>query len=378
MDESPAYIRVVNYFKSLFPIFLTCISLASYGETDTIYSATSIAGRWNYFDNKTKKERKVLPNEKVKSLKMTLFHKEFAQGKLLIVIADEPMLIINNKVAGFIKDSVWLDMDSLFRVYFSDRLDIALYKEGGIQTHFVESYLYKDGPPPEISTIQSRIFNPFTNNFLVVVLLITAFMAFTITKFPKDSADYSSVVRSLVGINREEPLISSRPLSRSNMVFSGLNALLLGFLFVSLNFLAPEAFNFPVFITYPFILRWLIVSFIIYGSIILKYAMISTFSSLFTLGDFRYIQFFNSIRYSIGVSAISFIILSVTYLTSQLNNLTIYPLIIYGFVFLIIVRTIILFFKLLNYSSYKIFHLFIYLCATELIPFIILFKIVLG
>ncbi len=378
MDVSPAYIRVVNYLKSIFCIFLIFISLEGYSETDSTYNATSLSGRWKSFDIKTKKERKILPNEKVKSLQMTLLGKEFAEAKLLIIVADNPMLIINNKVAGFVQDSVWMDMDSLFRKYASDRLDIALYKEGGIHTHSMKSYLYKKGPSPEISTIRSRIINPFTNNFLVGVLLIVAFMAFTVNKFPKDSADYGNMARSLAVTNRDEALISSRPLSRSNIVFSSLNSLLLGFLIVSLSFFNPEVFNFPILTSYPFILRWLIVSIIIFVSIILKYALISVFSSIFSLGEFRYIQFFNSIRFSIGVSLISFSILSITYLTTRMDHLTVYPLIIYGFVFMIVIRTIILFFKLMNYSSYKISHLFFYLCGTELIPFLILFKIALG
>ena len=154
--------------------------------------------------------------------------------------------------------------------------------------------------------------------------------------------------------------------------------LLIGFVLTALSDLIPRQFAFYGFIPNSFLLNWLVSSIIIFLLIILKYFLVGTFSTLFVLGEYRNIQFFNSLRFGLAVSMLGFIVLVFSYLTFKSEDLAVYTFVLNAMVILLVLRVLILFLKLSNYSKYKIFHLIFYLCATEIIPFLLVYKIVLG
>ena len=126
------------------------------------------------------------------------------------------------------------------------------------------------------------------------------------------------------------------------------------------------------------LLIWLVASAIVFLSFIIKYVLINLFIGLFKLGDFKYIQHFNSLRFSLGAFILVFILVIITFLTYRTGDIDLYMIFIQLLVVLLLIRIVILFFKLRDHSLYKNFHLFSYLCGTEIIPFVILYKIVLG
>jgi hypothetical protein len=222
--------------------------------------------------------------------------------------------------------------------------------------------------------------NKFIEYFTVSSLILLALIALLINRFPKESKEYSAIANSLNFQNREESLITTRPLNRNNLPFLALDSLLIGFFISVLKVLAPQHLEMSFLGGMPssYYLELVEISFIVFLLLIGKYLLITAFTRLYRLGEFRFIQFYNSLRYSIWVFLPSFVILVIIYLFYRQPFLQIYSFIINMVVFLLIVRLIILFFKLMNYSDYKNFHLFSYLCATEIIPFLVLYNITLG
>jgi len=345
---------------------------------DSTSVKTDISNQWQSFNPRSKTYRTLKPNENASSLRLRLAKKDIVDSYLEIISQDNPMILINGEVIGFVKDTFLLNLDDLNRKYTLTHYELTLYSKNGIRTRLLQTWKVQHHQLDIPNKIEFRERSSFFNNFIISALFIISFFAFLLNKFPKDSADYAQIFNSLSFINRDEVLITSRPLGRNNLLFIALNALLLGLLLVALYYLSPQDFRISIYFSESFILEWIIVSVIIFGLIILKYLLISAFSRLFVLGEYNNIQFLNGLRYSIGVSFLFFIVLTFSYLTIRTGELAIYTFIIYSVIILLLIRIIILFFKLMNYSKYKTIHLIIYLCATEIIPFLLMYKIVMG
>jgi len=346
---------------------------------DSVYLKTDISNEWQAFNSKTKTYRKISLNERTSSLRLSLPAHRLENVTIEIASPDKPILLVNGKLIDIVSDTIRIDPTDLGVNASQAPLELSLYSKSGIRSGLLHTILIqKTKSAGESGRIYDRIRSSFTNNFIIVCLLLVAYLAFLVNKFPKDSGDFAQILNSLTMLNRDEALISSRPLGRNNLLFIVLNSFLLGFNLVTLHHLIPEYFSIQLFANLSFLLEWLIVSTIIFALITGKYLLIALFTGLFVLGEFKNIQFFNDVRISLVVSLLTFISISFTFLTFNSPALSIYSVILYGVVVLLALRMLIIFLKLLNYSMYKTFHLIIYLCATELFPFLLTYKIVLG
>jgi len=344
---------------------------------DSPYIETDITQHWEVFDPQTKSQKKINPSDQVTSLKLNLERQDFIGSHLIITTPDHPMILLNGKVIGIIQDTLEIDLSELLKIHSFNNLEFSMYSKSNIRVHLLSTTLVQYKPSPDSENDEARILSSFMDNFIILVLIILVFFTFLINKFPKDSSDYARIANSFSVLNRDDTYLTFRPLGRNNILFVVFNSLLFGFLFVTLNYLSPWHFRIPFFFS-SILLNWLLISITIFFLVILKYFLISGFSRLFALEDFKYIQFFNSIRISIGVSFFCFLSIAIIYLTSRNPSLIIYSYIINAVIILLIMKSLVLFFKLLNYSNYKTFHLIAYLCATEIIPFLVSYKIVMG
>ena len=294
------------------------------------------------------------------------------------------MLLVNKKGVTVFKDTLILDLDSLSGVSSLQVYTFTLFNQNWIYGNRLSTTLITTNPKTAngllVQDIHSRQESNFTEFFTISSLILLTIIAILINRFPKESKEYSAITYSLSFQNREESLITIRPLNRNNLLFIGLDALLIGFLISSLKVLSPQHLEMNLLRGAPssYYLDWLEISFVIFLLLIGKYILISVFNRLYHLGEFRFIQFYNSLRYSIWVFLLAFIILVLSYLSFRQPYLHIYSFMINMVVFLLAIRLFILFIKLMNYSDYRNFHLFSYLCATEIIPFLVLYNIVLG
>ncbi|MEQ8424194.1 MAG: DUF4271 domain-containing protein, partial [Cyclobacteriaceae bacterium] len=85
-------------------------------------------------------------------------------------------------------------------------------------------------------------------------------------------------------------------------------------------------------------------------------------------------QFFNCIRLFFFIFTVSAII-CVCYFVFKIQSPGAYSFLLGGIIFLLGVWIIVIGLKLLRRSPFRFFHLFSYLCASELIPIVILVKV---
>jgi len=370
---------------SLFFLILLIYFLAGVNKTlaqDYSIKSHDLCSTWKVFNKKTRTFHDFRPVGRAKSVKFKLSLKENIDGWLEITSPTGSSVLINGYYFGCVENKLSINLDSLLQANHRNVFEFTVYRESGLTHTNLSTIFYERIPTNGFALIRNGENEDFMNFYVLGGMLILLFIGFLSRKFPRDTQEYFSFLRSISFKNREETLVSSRPFNRTNVLFMMLDSFLIGFLIVSLVHLASGHVYFP-FINgqmsfSDLLIGWLGCSVTVFFSIALKYLLIIIFNNLFRLGDFRYIQHFNSLRYSIGTFLLIFLLTTFTYLTFRIAGLEAYFIFTRILVFLLLLRIVVLFFKLRDFTSFRNFHLFSYLCGTEIIPFIILYKLVLG
>lgn len=377
----------VVYFRGVVKFLLIILIWIQLSDTevltrDSSNSTLDLTERFQVFDSKSRSFRKMQESEKSKSIIFKILKSEAAGSNLLLHSVGRNTLFMNRNPIVVFHDHLILDLDSLTESLQLNEFTFTIYNSAGLVKILMKATIdtQQPGSFSTQTTITERGKNAFTDFFVLAGFILLVFISVLVNRFPKDSADYSAIVNSLSFKNREETLITTRPMSRNNLLFIALNSLIIAFVLISFRILTPTNIQLTISIGSSAMIYWdwFKFSLIVFALIILKYILISAFNRLYGLGEFRYIQFYNSLRFSLAVSLLAFTSLSIVFLSIRLPNLVIYNIMINIIVIMLLIRLGIMFFKLMNYSNHKTFHLFSYLCATELIPFLVLYKMVLG
>jgi hypothetical protein len=220
----------------------------------------------------------------------------------------------------------------------------------------------------------------FKDFVILASFMLITFMIVLFRVNPRLTLDYLNVVKLFSFQERDEAIVAGRIGSSVNLFFFALVSFLLSLLLMIIFYVAPDRIRLAgdfVFQSTPrafFI--WLLLSTIIFLLLISKLVLIASFSLLFNLKSTVRFQFFNFIRL-LFVTAIVMGVMAVIYFIFHSQNPALfYNLLILGS-FFVITGTVFLFLKLLARTAFPVFHLFSYLCATEIIPLMILGKVIL-
>ena len=111
---------------------------------------------------------------------------------------------------------------------------------------------------------------------------------------------------------------------------------------------------------------------------LLSFKLVLTFllSGLFNISEFVPFHFFNFLRMLFFVFGTG-TLLSLGYFIFKGQNPEFYSYLLYGFTILTFFWVLLIYLKLLNRVPFRFFHLFSYLCVSEIVPMVIIFKILL-
>ena len=303
------------------------------------------------------------------------------KGDFLRVADDEPFAIfINQKlVAERDRGPVMFRIDSL-RALYTTPMAISIFQKRGISSLSTTILSSSPAVPTFDQTLFPRKENFFLNFALITVLLVSIHLAFLIGTHPRLTFDYLNASKLFSIQEREENLLASRVTSRVNLLFY-----LFCCLFCSITLLVvfhltkgvvPLAHHFPIRSTGEGFLQWIRLSTVIAIILTLKMVIVFVFSDLFKIKDVAAIQYFHFIRALILAAGLITVF-------SMLNFIFKGPM---GGLHLMLLKTgagvlvlsaVMMYLKLLRLTRYHFFHLFSYLCASEIIPLVILLKVLL-
>lgn len=283
-------------------------------------------------------------------------------------------LFINSTFVLKHRGLIKLEADSL-RQKYSNSVFLSIYQKNGTKDLSIKWTVLQP---------HDEMYNPprpllvFSNFILVSSLALIIFFTILFRTNPQLTQDYLNLAKLFYLRDREENQITLRITSSVNLLFYLFCSLLASLALITALYFAKEGLT---FITYPsftttsrYLWQWLFLALGILGVLIAKLAFVALIALLFGWKDITGVQFFNFIR--ILILSLSLIAIVSVFCFSFGIHVNYFTLLKAGCI-LMLMGAGLLYFKLEARTTFHSFHLFSYLCATEIFPLMILVKVLL-
>jgi hypothetical protein len=327
--------------------------------------------QWKIF-----KDNKLIPfaEEPTKSIHVTLDLAGRSGQYLKLSSRKRFYVFINSALAAEVRQSCLLAADSLKKKYGNTIL-LSVYQSEAINDLEVKWTL--KGQPDVLQNFRRPSY-AFSNFLLIATLCLIIFFTALFRTNPQLAMDYLNLGKLFYFKDRDDNQITLRIGSSVNLLFYLFCSLLASLAIYTAAQFSKEGLsaliNPAVFSTGRYITQWLALAFVITGLFMLKLGLSAMIGSLFGLKDVAGFQFFNFVRATI-LSLV--VIAAITVFCFAVGINIDYFILVKMTCALMTLGVGLLYFKLLARNPLRSFHLFSYLCATEIFPLLIVIKILL-
>ncbi len=283
-------------------------------------------------------------------------------------------LYVNNQLVAQKKGDVTISVDSLLSA-FTPPLFCAVYSDAGV--HHLQTFMSDRVPERDLELLKRS--NSYFLDFTIIatLMLIACFAIFWRTN-PALTLDYLNVNKLFSFQDKDESKFTLRIASSVNLLIYLFGSFFLALILLVAFRLAGNQFwlsqRFQMGSTSQALVQWLWLSSIIFLLFLLKLVWLTILTALFGFRDTVSFQFFNFIRMVLlAVTAIAF--LCVIFYAFKVQESSYFETLIYILSGIFVAGTLIIYFKLLSRMPFHFFHLFSYLCASEIIPLLVLMKV---
>ncbi len=285
-------------------------------------------------------------------------------------------LFINGRLIYTGRQQVF-EIDSLYSLYSSD-LFFAVHTISALSALTTEIVF----PTLTASVISHEmVVRPMTffrDYAIIVTSVLLIFFLILFRSNPQLTFDYFSFAKIFSVQERNENLLASRITSSVNFLFYLFCAMLTGFLLSIVLYFAGSFFMDAKFMDVHSLsgafMMWLKLSLLILVLLASKLIIVLLFSSLFNFKETISFQFFNFLRFVL-FTAVVMAISSLVYFAFRGGQPVFYERLMVLALLLLSVGSIMVLIKLLARAPFSFFHLFSYLCASEIIPLVIIIKV---
>ncbi|MEQ9415625.1 MAG: DUF4271 domain-containing protein [Cyclobacteriaceae bacterium] len=300
----------------------------------------------------------------------------YSKGSHLELEGARPFSVyINYQQIASGQTSISLDMDSL-RSKIPEPWLLSTYQSKGLswlKTRVVSpSVLHLD---MNNSLRGSSFYLDFS---IIVSVSLLIYFIVLLRSNPRLTLDYLNFVRLFSIQERDDVLLNSRISASVNILYYLLGSLVAGFALLTIfhfgKDLIPISESFVANSLGQSFLQWLKLSGLLLIVLLVKLILLLSLARLFDFRDAPSPQFYNYVRLTFFVSIISGLA-CVCYFVFKVQSPEAYSFLLSAIVLLLIFWVAIIGLKLMRRSTFRFFHLFSYLCASELIPIVILVKV---
>jgi Domain of unknown function (DUF4271) len=311
-------------------------------------------------------------DRKFQTIHFSIQPTEATGATIKIVYPEELAVFVNNKLIFSGKNEILTTTDSLRKLVNSQHIQLSVY-HNNLQIDKLKTFLYSPHLITDSKTekiIQPLVPTDFVilSAALIIVLLLTIILL-----NPKLASDYFSVSKLVSLREREESQVYNRIAGSTNFLFFGFSALTIALvLTLSKPFGSSVIFESANVKQYSWI--WGGITGLLLVIVLIKMVATYFWAWLFNTREVAGLQFFNWIRAMFLLSGLSLLIITISLVVQFQEPMWISfwrNLLLFG----LIVWNIPVAFKVTNKVQLGLFHLFSYLCVTEIIPSIIIFKI---
>jgi hypothetical protein len=286
-------------------------------------------------------------------------------------------LFINNQLAGSGKYFL-LNVDSLARAFSANNLLVAIHLANGRFGNLVTALVPPAKPSDLTDGLVKREGSFFRDFGILGIVLLMGMVVLIVRLNPKLASDYFSIGGVFSTREIGDSQVYTRIGSSTNILFYAYCSMLLAYyLMIAFHFTGDEfplANSFQGNYFWSVVLQWMKLSAYLLIFFFLKIILVFGISYLFGIPHIAGIHFFNWVRLLIIIFGLLTMILFVYFIwhgqSTDVHSamLKLLGWIMGGWIILI-------FLKLSGNASTSLFHLFSYICATELIPFLFIIKV---
>ena len=302
-----------------------------------------------------------------------------SQGKYLSITSEkEWSLFINGKVKGTYRSGKILSIDSLRQEFHTADLLVAIHKEKINAKNLRTQIVSQTNAASNIEAAQIPRPETYFRDFVIVGTIVLLILLIVMNQLTKLNLSYFSVKRLFSSSEADEAQLHPRITSGSNVLYCIFCSLILSFyLNIIFHFTADR---FDIAWTYASssfssaFWQWIKLSMIVLLVLVIKIVLVFAMSRLFALRELFGFQILNWIKILMVTFGIVNIIL-IVYFISRGTNPEVYIALFWAIVFVLSAWLVILFAKVARRAGHSLFHIFSYLCATEIIPLLISIKL---
>lgn len=325
-------------------------------------------------------EGKYVPyKETFRDIKTIYFRVESSSYPGMILRISSPLpfgLFINGQLVLQSADPVDLNLDSLAQEYSSSLQFAVRQKSASAQSLFTGIIAPKQNPSFG-ETLSPRLSS--FRDFAIIGIMVLLSMIIVIIKLnPKLAWDYFSVSKIFSMREAEEGPSRSRITNSINILFYAYSSLMLGyFLMIVYHFLPaeyPTALHFQAATFKGAMMKWGELSLIVLALFVGKIVIVYGLSFIFGMKDVGNIHFFNWVRALVGLFSVLTVVLFFFFIMHGSRE-GFYDFLLHVVAWAFGGWMVLIILKLQRQLQHSMFHLFSYICATELIPFLITIKV---
>ncbi|MEX2593510.1 MAG: DUF4271 domain-containing protein [Anditalea sp.] len=341
-------------------------------------------------------------NPRITKEEGTEWYKSPVLARVFLDLEDFPLASISVTVPGnasvFIDGVMWFfaekdtsliigsqDLRERFPSTEGNR-ELTIYKKGvQIEEISIKKGIFEEGTDlnpdeesPEITSLRERdVMNEF---FFIAVLIIFLLISMFKVIYP---LVLSFIIRPVSVFSTEDFSESSslKKLFSEEILFFLLifNMLLMLLIMVSVNYLNVIGLENLLLgdLNYMFFV-WLSGTGVLLLISLIKFIWLKISAIIFGINKFEFTHFFYMLRITSVILIAIFSILIISMTNDFLEVEAIINHLLLGLFFVYFFGTLMLFFMMTKKVSFKNYHLFSYLCTAELIPFLVLSKLIIG
>jgi len=352
--------------------FVVGLMLAQNAMAQSYFVKKDLQTDWQVFV--AGKYRGFLETDQVKSIHIPLEALRYKGDKLMVESDGWFSVFINDQLFSDQTKSLMLSMDSLP----AKTIILSLYKDDGISPQNLRTVISTEISAPALNGPIVRQGNDARNFVIAAGLLLIVFFVFILRLNPKLTFHYFSLSKLFSLRESDENQMFARIASSANILFYLFASLLVSFAMMGIVIgLTPEYKFQHLLSAQSFIeisIRWLQVSGIVLLVFFCKAVLISLFSILFGMGDQSGFQFLGFIRSALLI-AVLLTTFATTYFITNGSHEGWYSFLYESLRWIMVGWIALIFLKLIRRAPFSAFHLFSYICATELIPFLVAVKV---
>ena len=364
--------------RLLIVFFLSSLSLSVFSQ-ERFSLVKDLRSDWLKYDDDAFDPLTDFPITGLSTVYIRLAPTDWSTESLRLKSEKTYYVFVNGKIKGEYEGESFFRLDSLLKSPQGRPALIAIHQRRINERDLVTEIVSRNNKVSsgEVQAAARPYF--YFRDFVVIAgLLVVVLFVLALRLNPKLASDYFSVARIFTARDADDSQATARMTGGSNVQFYILCSLMIGFyLMIVLYNLPPEYVlpgRFHASDFWMMWLQWLKLSAIIFVILLAKIFIIFSSTRLFGMRGLARFHFFNWIRLLLVVLGVATVLLFMYFITRGDREM-LYVTFLSVVVITSVAWIVVAFFKLGGKSGHSMFHLFSYLCATEIIPLLITVKV---